>query len=94
MNFPEKKPILANLEGYNFLKFSWPVSPNNGGASLNTKHVPPSPSPPTQSKLCVAVHAILIYINDIDDLDELFKCTNKVFDIITVGETRINLSYY
>ena len=24
-----------------------------------------------------------------DDLDELFKCTNKVFDIIAVSETRI-----
>ena len=53
MNFPEKKPVLANLEGYNFLKFSWPVSPNHGGASLNTKHAPPSP----QLKLCVAARA-------------------------------------
>ena len=39
-----------------------------------------------------------MYIDVIDDLGELFKCTNKVFDIIAVSETRItkqpNLSYY
>ena len=49
MNFPEKKPVLANLEGLN-LKFSFPVCSNHGGASLNTELVPP------QSKLCVAAH--------------------------------------
>ena len=39
-----------------------------------------------------------MYINVIDDLEKLFKCTNKVFDITAVSETTItkqsNLSYY
>ena len=39
-----------------------------------------------------------MYVNVIDDLEKLFKCTNKVSDIIAVSKTRLtkqsNLSYY